>query len=90
MAQKRKADARGSSLASQAVRSAALPIRDCLVAGTLFDTGKGTLILARGDTSVPSWSAAFLLDTFCRGVKDVMLRSMSETNSILTSTGSTI
>jgi len=77
VAQKRKAEAAEGSMAGQVIRSAALPIRDCLVANNLFDVGMGTLILARGTAVGPVLVAAFLLDTFCRGVKDVTLRSMT-------------
>jgi hypothetical protein len=77
VAQKRKAEAAEGSMAGQVVRSAALPIHDCLITENLFDVGMGTLILTRGATVGPVFLAAFLLDTFCCGVKDVTLRSVS-------------
>jgi hypothetical protein len=76
VAQKRKAEAVESTPAGQAIHAAALPIRHCLMTETLFETGIGTLILARGSTVGRLAIAGFLLDSYCRGVKDVMFRTM--------------
>ena len=78
VAQKRKLDFAAASPAGQALQAAALPIRACLLSEELFDTGMGTLILARGATVGPIFFEAYLLDTFCRGVKDVMFRTMDQ------------
>ncbi len=77
VAQKRKAEAAGGTPAGEVVRAAALPIRECLCSENLFEIGMGTLVLARGSTVGSVVVGAFLLDTFCRGVKDVMVRTMS-------------
>jgi hypothetical protein len=74
VAQKRKAEAIGGTLAGQVARAAAAPIRCCLLSERLFDNGMGTLILARGDAFGQCVVAGFLLDTFGLGVKDVMFR----------------
>jgi hypothetical protein len=74
VAQKRKVATAEGTLAGQADRAATLPIRHCLVSENLFDIGMGSLVLARGSTVGPIVVGAFLLDTFCRGVKDVYLR----------------
>jgi hypothetical protein len=76
VAQKRKSEVAESTQAGQAIRAAALPIRHCLLTESLFETGIGTLILARGSTVGSLAVAGFLLDTYCRGVKDVMFRTM--------------
>jgi hypothetical protein len=76
VAQKRKAEVAESTPAGQAMRAAALPIRHCLLTESLFEAGIGTLILARGSTVGSLAVAGFLLDTYCRGVKDVMFRTM--------------
>ena len=76
VAQKRKAEAMAATPAGQVASAAALPIRHCLLSENLFEVGIGTLTLARGSAVGPVVVAAFMLDTFCRGVKDVMIREM--------------
>lgn len=76
VAQKRKFEALGESLAGQAARFSALPIRACLLSDTVLECGMGTLVLARGSTVGPVFFSAFLLDTYCRGVKNTMARAM--------------
>lgn len=60
-----------------AVRAAQCPVVDCLMPTSLFETGIGNLLLTRrlpnGDIAV----AAFLVDTFCLGVKNAMYRVFS-------------
>lgn len=74
--QKHKAELAEATPAAQAARASTLPVRACVVSEEIFETGMGTLVLARG-SSVGSVSvAAFLLDTFCLGVKDVSLRTI--------------
>lgn len=55
-------------------RMAAGPIHCCLVNEALFETGNGTLILARRTADGRMAVAAFMLDVYCVGVKDVILR----------------
>ena len=52
------------------------PIRHCLLTESLFETGIGTLTLARGSAFGQVAVGAFLLDAFCLGVKDAMFRIM--------------
>jgi len=47
VAQKRKAEAVGGTLAGQVARVTALPIRHCLCTENLFGIGMGTVVLAR-------------------------------------------
>lgn len=57
-----------------AAKAAARPIYCCLVQKGLFETGMGTVVLAR---TLPDGSlamASFLLDVFCLGVKDALYR----------------
>lgn len=78
VARKRKAEMAGGSVAGQVARAAALPIRCCLYTERLFETGVGTVLLARGNKVGPLAVAGFLLDTFCLGVKDVLFREMAD------------
>jgi len=78
VAQKRKLEAAEASPAGQALQAAALPIRACLLSEELFDTGMGTLVLARGATVGPIFFEVYLLDTFCRGVKNIIFRTMDQ------------
>lgn len=75
VAQKRKAEAMMGSLSGQVTHAAALPIRCCMLTENLFEIGMGTLLLARGSVTGPVTVAAFLLDTFCLGVKDVIVHT---------------
>lgn len=74
--QKRKIERAEATPAGQAARAAVLPIHHCLISKDLFETGMGTLILARGASVGPVFFSAFLLDTFSCGVKDVMASTM--------------
>lgn len=76
VAQKRKAEAAEATPGAQAARAAALPIRHCMLTENLFEIGMGTLILSRGSTAGPVVVGAFLLDSFCLGVKDAVVRTM--------------
>ena len=76
VAQKRRAEAAQGSLAGQIAQAVKLPIRECLVSESLFEVGMGTLVLARGVTAGPVLFTGFLMDTFCRGVKDTMVHLM--------------
>jgi hypothetical protein len=48
--QKRRAETLEASLPARVLRAAQAPIQHCLLTENLFETGMGTLILARGAT----------------------------------------
>lgn len=62
------------SLATRIRRMAGAPIHSCLISETLFELGKGYLFLARKAADGRTALAVFLLDVYCVGVKDVILR----------------
>ncbi|HET6236854.1 MAG TPA: hypothetical protein VFE41_18110 [Acetobacteraceae bacterium] len=76
VAEKRKAEAGGNTLAGRVARAAAAPVLHCLLTESLHETGIGTLVLARRSALGQVTAAGFLLDVFCLGVKDVMFRAM--------------
>ncbi len=55
-------------------RMAAAPLHSCLVNQALFEIGNGNLVVARKGTDGRIAVAAFMLDVYCAGVKDVILR----------------
>ncbi len=55
-------------------RMAVAPIHCCLVNEALFETGNGNLVLARRAADGRMSAAVFMLDVYCVGVKDVILR----------------
>jgi hypothetical protein len=67
----RREDALHNSLPARVARAAQAPIRGCYVNEALFEIGMGTLVLVRGVTPHRVTMAAFLLDTFALGIKDV-------------------
>jgi hypothetical protein len=73
--EKRKVELLETGLAGQVRRAVEMPIQHCLVTEELFECGMGTLVLARGATPHHMIVASFLLDVFCLGVKDVIVRS---------------
>jgi hypothetical protein len=75
VAQKRRAEALEAGLPARVLRAADVPIQHCLLTEDLFETGMGTLILARGATPHLLASGSFLLDVFCLGIKDVTFGS---------------
>lgn len=62
------------SLAAQVRQIAVAPIHSCLISEALFDDGMGYLLLARKAADGRTAMIAFLLDVYCVGVKDVILR----------------
>jgi hypothetical protein len=76
VAQKRREEALEASLPARALRASQAPIRHCYLTESLFETGMGTLVLTRGATPQHLALGAFLLDTFCLGIKDVMFKSV--------------
>ena len=59
--------------AGRARRWATAPIHACLVQAGLFERGLGMVVLARQSGTGEVAVAAFLVDVFCRGVKDVFV-----------------
>src|SRR6266404_6330438 len=76
VAQKRRAERSEASLPARVLRAAQAPIQHCLLSDSVFDVGMGTLVLARGATPHHVALSAFLIDTFCLGIKDVMFESV--------------
>ena len=52
------------------------PIHSCLIQGGLFECGLGMVVLARKVGIGELATAAFLVDVFCRGIKDVLMQCM--------------
>jgi hypothetical protein len=77
VAQKRKMEMDAGSISGQVRLAAAEPVQHCLLSGSLFDVGMGTLVLARGATPYSVTMVVFLLDTMGTGVKDVFMRAVS-------------
>jgi hypothetical protein len=75
VAEKRKLELLGDTLAERVRRAASASIRDCLVSETLFEAGIGTVVLARGVTASHVSLGIFLVDAWCLGVKDAYFRS---------------
>jgi hypothetical protein len=62
------------SLATRVRRMAVAPIHACLISEGLSEIGSGYLIVARKASDGNVAMATFLLDLYCVGVKDVILR----------------
>jgi len=78
VAQKRRAEQLNASLPARVLRAAQMPIQQCFLTESLFESGIGTLLLARGASSLNIALGSFLLDVFCLGIKDVMFRAVDE------------
>ncbi len=76
VAQKRRAEVLEASLPARVLRAAHAPIQHCFLTESVFDSGMGTLILARGATPHHIALSSFLIDVFCLGIKDVMFESV--------------
>lgn len=76
LAERRKADMAESqmSLTTRLRRMAAAPIHACLISEALTEIGEGYLVLARKAADGRTAMVTFLLDVYCVGVKDVILR----------------
>jgi len=59
-------------------RLASLPMYECLVADSIFERGIGNVLVSREMPNGDIVTAAFLVDTWCLGVKNALLRSLSE------------
>ncbi len=77
------------SLATRIRRMAGAPIHSCLISEALSELGKGYLLLARKAADGRMAMATFLLDLYCLGVKDVILRvdEPSEIESFIEAVG---
>jgi len=75
---KRQLELVESTIGARARRAAAMPIRVCALHGQLVDGavdgGIASVVLARGRTPDYATAAIFLVDTFCLGVKDVIVQ----------------
>lgn len=76
LAERRKAAIAESQMspATRMRRMAGAPIHTCLISEALLDIGKGYLALARKAADGRMAVVVFLLDTYCLGVKDVIVR----------------
>lgn len=83
LAERRKAATAGgqASLATRMRRMAGEPIHSCLISEELFEIGQGYVILTRKAADGRMAAVVFLLDTYCVGVKDVILH-MGEASKI--------
>jgi len=55
-----------------------LPIHECLVPSTLFESGIGTLLASRKTTTGQYAASSFLTDVYCLGVKDAFFTVLDE------------
>ncbi len=65
------------SLVDRVRRAGAGPLICCELSPDLFDTGRGALVLARGLDDGTTALFAALLDPWCVGIKEVVLRRVS-------------
>lgn len=54
------------------------PIHECLVPNNLFETGLGTIVISRRSPLGEIGCSAFVVDTYCLGVKDTMFTIADE------------
>ena len=66
-----------AALAERSRRWAQRPIHSCVVLEGLFEHGLGVVVLARETGIGEVAMAAFMLDVFCRGIRDVVLECLS-------------
>ncbi len=76
LAQRHRATARDDALPSRIRRAATGPVHHCVLSEALFETGMGTLTVARGAPG-ETMLCSFLLDTYCSGVKDVQTHAVT-------------
>ena len=55
-----------------------LPIHECLIPSTLFESGMGTLLISRKTTTGQYAASSFLTDVYCLGVKDAFFTVLDE------------
>jgi hypothetical protein len=72
----RRAATKPASLAERVRRLATRPIHRCLIQPEMFETGMGTVVLARRTETGEIAMAAFLVDTFSLGIKDVVFQTV--------------
>jgi hypothetical protein len=63
-----------ASLPARVLRAAHVPSQHCFLTESVFETGMGTLVVARGATPHHVALGSFLI--FCLGIKDVMFESV--------------
>ncbi len=78
VAAKRRLEAGAGGLAERVRLAANGPVRGCFVPTDLFLHGIGTVILARATGFGEVAVAAFLVDTFCLGIKEAFFRRLDE------------
>jgi hypothetical protein len=76
-AMKKQPMGHAAALAERCRRWAQGPIHSCVVVEGLFEHGLGVVVLAREAGIGEVAMAAFLLDVYCRGVRDVVLECLS-------------
>jgi len=76
VAGKKKAEATSLSTPGRVRLAATCPVACCLVPTNLFDTGIGSIVIARMLPNGLLACAFFLVDVYCLGVKDVIYRDM--------------
>jgi hypothetical protein len=74
VAEKRKAEVLGGTLAGRVRQAAALPIQYCVISRFDPKVGMGAMMVARGMTQYSVTAAVFLIDALGYGVKNVFLR----------------
>jgi hypothetical protein len=81
----------GSARARRVRRYAAAPISECLIQEGLLQRGNGTIMLLRRPAVGTLAMAAFLVDTYCLGVKDAMFQVApeEEISSLIDAMGAT-
>jgi len=67
-----KSSSSSAQFGSEAAGYARFPLHECLVPSGLFETGIGSLIVARDVLDGNIALCAFLVDVYCLGVKDAM------------------
>jgi hypothetical protein len=67
----------GTPLGERCRRWARAPIHACVIVEGLFDHGLGVVVLAREAGTGEVAMAAYLLDVYCRGVRDVVFKCVS-------------
>ncbi len=72
--QRRASDAMGSAMIGRIRKAAAAPIRRCLLHGPI--DGIANVMIARGDSPSRCVTAFFLVDTYCLGIKDIVLHDL--------------
>jgi hypothetical protein len=81
VAAKRNMEAFANSLSGRVREGATLPILQCMVSDNLPKIGAGVVILSRGVSREFQYVGAFMVDTFCLGVKDAFFRPLNRSDA---------